>query len=51
MQKMAECLASFKYSVLGAQGSEHQLERSDRELDLSLGIVCGKGELASYNST
>lgn len=32
-------------------GSEHQLERSDRELDLSLGIECGKGELASYNST
>lgn len=31
--------------------SEHQLERSDSRLDLSLWIACGKRELACYNST
>ena len=31
--------------------SEHQLERSDSWLDLSLWIACGKRELACYSST
>lgn len=49
--KMAGAWLPLNIACSAHTDSEHQLERSDSKLDLSLRIACGKGELAFYNST